>query len=97
MTRDVRGREEAEIEATMLDLVAARGAGKTICPSEIARQLGGPRPEDWRLLMAPVRRVAVRLARQGQVAVLRKGVPVEDLDGFRGVYRIGQVCGARRE
>ena len=78
-------RDEREIEATMLRLVAGRGADKTICPSEVARALGGPRPDDWRLLMPPVRRVA----KQGTIAILRKGKPVADPDDFRGVYRLG--------
>ena len=88
MSEDVGGDDDT-IEAAMLALVAARGADKTICPSEVARHLGGPDPEAWRRLMPPVRRVAVRLAKQGQVAILRKGIPIADLDGFKGVYRIG--------
>ena len=80
---------ESEIEATMLRLVAERGADKTVCPSEVARALGGPRPEDWRPLMQPIRHVAVRLAGQERVAILRKGVPVVDLETMRGIYRLG--------
>jgi hypothetical protein len=37
--------------------------------------------------MQPIRRVAVRLMKQGRVVLLRKGRPV-DPDDFRGVYRI---------
>jgi hypothetical protein len=37
--------------------------------------------------MQPVRKVAVRLMKQGRVAILRKGRPV-DPDDFRGVYRL---------
>ena len=88
--REDVGRDEGTIEAVMLALVAAREADKTICPSEVARHLGGPDPDEWRRLMLPVRHVAVRLAKQGQVAILRKGVPIADLDGFKGVYRIGR-------
>ena len=80
--------DEAEIEATLLDLVAARGQGKTVCPSEVARALGGPHPDGWGPLMQPVRRVAVRLAKAGRIAILRKGRPV-DPDDFRGIYRLG--------
>jgi hypothetical protein len=47
---------ELEIEATMLRLVAERGAARTICPSEVARALGGPHPDGWGPLMEPVRR-----------------------------------------
>jgi hypothetical protein len=37
--------------------------------------------------MQPVRRVAVRLAHAGRIAILRKGKPV-DPDDFRGIYRL---------
>ncbi|SDN21430.1 Protein of unknown function [Methylobacterium phyllostachyos] len=79
--------DDAAIEATMLGLVAARGAQKTVCPSEVARALGGPHPDGWGPLMQPVRRVAVRLAHAGRIAILRKGKPV-DPDDFRGIYRL---------
>ncbi|MFY9289532.1 MAG: DUF3253 domain-containing protein [Methylorubrum rhodinum] len=80
---------EAEIEETMLRLVAERGADKTCCPSEVARALGGPHPDGWGPLMQPVRRVAVRLTKQGRVQIVRKGKPVADPDDFRGIYRLG--------
>ncbi len=75
------------IEETMLRLATERGSGKTICPSEVARALGGPHPDGWGPLMQPVRRVAVRLAHEGRIAILRKGRPV-DPDDFRGIYRL---------
>ncbi|HYF56916.1 MAG TPA: DUF3253 domain-containing protein [Salinarimonas sp.] len=75
------------IEERLLALVAERGPGKTICPSEVARDLGGPHPDGWSPLMHPVRQVAVRLMKQGRVAILRKGRLV-DPDDFRGVYRL---------
>ncbi|WP_029031294.1 DUF3253 domain-containing protein [Salinarimonas rosea] len=77
-----------DVSRTLLDLVARRGPGRTICPSEVARTLGGPHPDGWGPLMQPVRRAAVALAKEGRVAILRKGRPV-DPDDFKGVYRIG--------
>ncbi|WP_342149452.1 DUF3253 domain-containing protein [Methylorubrum sp. SB2] len=79
---------DAEIEETMLRLVAERGADKTCCPSEVARALGGPHPDGWGPLMQPVRRVAVRLTKEGRVQIVRKGKPVADPDDFRGIYRL---------
>ncbi|RVU17171.1 DUF3253 domain-containing protein [Methylobacterium oryzihabitans] len=76
------------IAETLLRLVAERGADKTVCPSEVARALGGPHPDGWGPLMQPVRRQAVRLTKEGRIAILRKGRPVEDPDDFRGVYRL---------
>ena len=73
---------------TILSLASQRGAGKTICPSEAARALGGPHPDGWGPLMQPVRRVAVSMAREGRIVIYRKGKQV-DPDDFKGVYRIG--------
>ncbi|HTR15419.1 MAG TPA: DUF3253 domain-containing protein [Acetobacteraceae bacterium] len=73
---------DTSIEATILRLVTERGAG-SICPSEAARALD---PE-WRRLLGPVRRVAIRLAREGRIDILRKGRPVAPED-VRGVIRL---------
>lgn len=85
MTR--RGPNPAEIEERLLALLAARGPGKTLGPTDVARAIGGDHPDGWGPLMQPIRRVAVRLMQQGRVVLLRKGRPV-DPDDFRGVYRI---------
>ena len=76
-----------EIEAAMLSLAEARGPGKTLGPTDIARALGGDHPDGWGPLMQPIRRAAIRLMKQGRVVIVRKGRPV-DPDDFRGVYRI---------
>ena len=85
MTR--RGPNPAEIEERLLGLLAARGPGRTLGPTDVARAIGGDHPDGWGPLMQPIRRVAVRLMQQGRVVLLRKGRPV-DPDDFRGVYRI---------
>ena len=74
---------EQAIEATLLRLVTDRGAGKSICPSEVARVL----TPEWQTLMSAVRRVAVRLAQAGRIEILRKGKPVDAVD-VRGVIRL---------
>jgi hypothetical protein len=73
------------IAKAILDLVAAHGPEKSICPSEAAR-LVDPGP-DFHKLMPAVRRVAVRLALEGRIGILRKGKPV-DPNEFKGVYRL---------
>ena len=79
---------EDMIAQSLLQLAAEPGAGKTICPSETARALGGSHPDRWGPLMQPIRRVAVRLAKEGRLTIYRKGKLVDPED-FRGVYRIG--------
>lgn len=75
------------LEAMILQLVTARGPGKTICPSEAARAVAGGHPDQWGPLMQPARRIAIRLMKQGKLVITRKGRPV-DPDDFRGVYRL---------
>lgn len=79
--------EASAIRRVILDLAGERGSAKTICPSEAARHIAGSDPKQWRLLMQPVRREAVRLAREGRVEIRRKGKRV-DPEAFKGIYRI---------
>ena len=72
-------------EQAILDLVTGRGVGKTICPTEAARVVGG---DHWRKALPEVRSTAVRLAQTGAISIYRKGRPVDPLD-FKGVYRLG--------
>jgi len=75
------------IEAALLRLVAERGPGKTVDPTEAARALAGSHPDQWGPLMQPIRRAAVTLAEAGRIVILRKGKPVDPRD-FKGVYRL---------
>jgi hypothetical protein len=80
---------EPTIEATLLRLARERGPSKSICPSEVARDLAS----DWRPLMEAVRRTAVRLAATGRIEILRQGkaiVPAE----IRGAIRLRIVPGS---
>ncbi len=84
----------AEIEHGILALLSLRAPGKTICPSEVARRLGGA---NWRHLMEPVRQAAWHLADLGQVVVLKSGRPVAR-DAALGPIRIAlhTDCAARQ-
>ena len=75
------------IEAALLRLLGEREPGKTLDPAEVARELGGPHPDQWGPLMQPIRKVAVALAEQGRLVILRKGKPADPRD-FKGVYRL---------
>jgi len=74
----------AEIADEIRAQVTARGAGKTICRSEVARALA----DDWRDLMDNVRAVAGDLAEAGEVTVTQRGAPV-DVRTARGPVRLG--------
>lgn len=87
MTKPTRPGDD-RIAETILALAAERGRSKSICPSEAARALGGSQPEEWSLLMQPVRRAAVALMKAGRLVILRKGKPIDDPDDFKGVYRL---------
>ncbi|MEP7090947.1 MAG: DUF3253 domain-containing protein [Nocardioidaceae bacterium] len=65
---------DADLERTILDLLAARAPTSTICPSDAARAVGG---EGWRDLMEPVRRTARRLVDEGAVVVTQGGRVVD--------------------
>jgi hypothetical protein len=75
-----------EIEQTITAMVAARGRGKTICPSEVARALAGD--DGFRALMPDVREAAARMAERGDVAVTQRGCVV-DARSARGPIRLG--------
>ncbi|MEL6321121.1 MAG: DUF3253 domain-containing protein [Cyanobacteria bacterium J06626_14] len=62
------------IQHALLDKVVARGLEKSICPSEVARAVGGDR---WRELMPVVRQVGTALADDGKIVVLQKGLVVD--------------------
>jgi hypothetical protein len=79
--------DDAAIRREILRQTAARGADRSICPSEVARALAGGDDGPWRPLMGPVRRAAAQLAQGGRIEILRKGKPVPPED-MRGVIRL---------
>lgn len=76
------------IRECILKQVQQRGPDKSICPSEVARSLGG---ETWRSLMPLVREVGADLAKSGAIVVTQKGVPV-DPHMAKGPIRFKQNC-----
>lgn len=76
---------EARARAAIHALLRKRD-GSTICPSDVARVVGG---DDWRDLMPRMRRLADRLAEHGVVVVTQKGEPVT-ADTAKGPVRIGR-------
>ncbi|MCR3750384.1 DUF3253 domain-containing protein [Lentzea californiensis] len=76
---------EQRLERAVLDLVEARGPGKSICPSEAARAVG---EDGWRDLMEPARAVARELAAQGRVVVTSGDRVLSPSDEWHGPIRI---------
>ena len=81
--RKVRPVDRA-LEEAIVDLLAQRARGATICPSEAARQV---EPDDWRPLMEPARRAARRLVAAGQVEITQGG-RVVDPSTAKGPIRV---------
>lgn len=65
---------DTALEAGLLELLAGRARGATVCPSEAARAVGG---EDWRPLMEPARAAARRLVARGEVDITQGGRVVD--------------------
>ncbi|KQR03583.1 S-adenosylmethionine tRNA ribosyltransferase [Arthrobacter sp. Leaf141] len=78
------GPVDQELEAKILELLAARAATSTICPSDAARAVGG---DTWRDLMEPARQAARRLVGAGQVSITQGGTVV-DPSTAKGPIRI---------
>jgi hypothetical protein len=69
---------DSAVEEAILYLLAARGPGKTICPSEAARQVATARgtPHAWQSLMEPARAAARHLVAKGRIVITQHGRPV---------------------
>jgi hypothetical protein len=72
------------IADTILAMAAKRGPEKTICPSDVAREMF---PADWRKHMDEVRKEAIVLHKAGKVVITQKGVAV-DTGHIKGPVRI---------
>jgi len=77
--------DPADARQAILDLLADRDPGRTICPSEAARVLGGD--DGFRPLMPVVRDAARTLADAGRIEVTQRGRRV-DIDTARGPIRL---------
>ncbi len=76
------------LEEAILRLLTARGAGKSICPSEAARAVAGSEERDaWEPLMEPARAAARRLVAGGRIAITQGG-QVVDASTAKGAIRL---------
>jgi hypothetical protein len=75
---------DKKISDEILEMLLGRDAGKTICPSEVARSLF---PDNWRDEMEHVRTVAKELVKNGKIVITQAGQEV-DPDDFKGAIRL---------
>ncbi|MCW2298107.1 DUF3253 domain-containing protein [Rhodococcus erythropolis] len=76
--------EEKELAAKIRELLNARSAESSICPSDVARAAA---PDNWRPLMDPVREAARHMVADGEVQITQGG-EVVDPESVRGPIRI---------
>ncbi|MEZ5924747.1 MAG: DUF3253 domain-containing protein [Hyphomicrobiaceae bacterium] len=77
-----------ELTEAILALLAARGVGRSIDPSDVARRLLGD-AGPWRAELKRIRSLAGRLARDGRIVILRHGKPAGE-GPVRGVIRLAR-------
>ncbi|WP_432511769.1 DUF3253 domain-containing protein [Kineococcus sp. SYSU DK001] len=78
------GGVDAELDTALRRLLDERGNAKTVCPSEVARAVGG---DDWRELVEPARSAARRLVAAGE-AEITQGGRVVDPSTAKGPIRV---------
>lgn len=90
------GPVDRALEAAIVELLVARPASSTICPSEAARRVTPPDDagddaddESWRDLMEPARAAARRLVADGRVVIKQRG-RVVDPSTAKGPIRIAR-------
>lgn len=76
---------EQRIRATACALAFHRAPDRTICPSDVARAIGG---SGWRSLMSGVRSAVRDLASAGVVEVTQRGVVLDPSGPWRGPIRV---------
>jgi len=68
----------------ILFMSSQRGPNKTICPSDVAREMF---PGDWRKHMEEIRMEAIILNNDGKVLITQKGINI-DTNHIKGPIRI---------
>src|SRR3954470_14344079 len=75
---NVQMTQEKRLEHEILRLLAERGTGQSVCPSEVARATAGTdKREAWEPLMDPARLAAQRLVAAGQIVITQRGRVVD--------------------
>lgn len=75
----------SEVRREILRIAEQRGSTKTLCPSEVSRNLFSAR--EWRSKMDLVRSVGLSLVEEGKIVVMQKGAVVPDSAAAKGPIR----------
>ncbi len=79
---------DQRLQATITALAAHRAPNRTICPSDVARTVGGTR---WRAQMPGVRKAVRELVSQGVVEVSQRGAVLDPALEWKGPIRVRHV------
>ena len=96
MSDDKEDIQHDPVALKILALIAERGEGKSICPSDVARAIYEEKrkptdPRDgWRKYMNAVKQQALHLARIGEIEILRRGERQDPSKPIKGVIRLAQ-------
>lgn len=82
--REKRDKKEENLEVMIMDLLMIRGRTKSICPSEVARQIDN---ENFKEYMEDIRCAARRLVLKEKIEITQKNKLVESLN-FKGPIRL---------
>lgn len=82
--------DRLRLAAAVRTLLRHRDEGKTICPSDAARTVGGER---WRSLLPTARAVARHLAAAGEVEVTQRGEVLDPTVTWKGPVRLRRPAG----
>lgn len=82
--------DRLRVEAAVRTLLRHRDEGRTICPSDAARAVGGER---WRSLLPTARAVARELAAAGEVEVTQRGEVLDPTAAWTGPVRLRLPAG----
>jgi hypothetical protein len=89
-------KQAASIEQTILFLLARRDEDRSICPSEVAREMCGSNNASWRDLMPVIRSASIGLVRAEKIRITRGAneLSTEDLSGGPIRFRRGKKFAA---
>jgi len=80
------GSAKNRVREAILATIDEAKDGRTVSPEDVARTVSD---KNWNKVIPHVKAEAVRMAKAGEIAIYRKGKPV-DPDNFKGVWRVGR-------